>query len=46
MCNHNQIEIIEQDEQALFQVIYCKDCDLHYDGNGNYLELERVEVMN
>ena len=46
MCNHDKISIIEQDEQPLFQVLYCEDCDLHYDGFGNYLELEKMELMN
>lgn len=46
MCNHNDVTVIEQDEQPLFQVVYCADCDLHYDGYGNHIELEKVEILN
>lgn len=44
MCNHDPVTIIEQDEDPLFQVTYCKDCDLHYDGYGYPVELERMEI--
>lgn len=45
MCNHHKVDLIEKDEQALFTVVYCQECDLHFDGYGNSLELTQPEMI-
>ena len=45
MCEHEQIQIVEQDEQPLFQVNYCQVCDTYFDGNGISLELYKLRIQ-
>ena len=45
MCKHVQLEIIDFDEQPLFNIIYCEDCDTSFDGFGYPVELAQKEMI-
>ena len=45
MCRHTKLEVIINDEQPLFQVLYCSRHDLFIDGFGKTVELPLKEMI-
>lgn len=45
MCKHEPVRVIKEDPMPLFQINYCKDCDLFVDGFGYPVEFKPKRMI-